>query len=112
MPTWTLWKVSIRLALILMTCSLFVCKEVRSPQELRSVPLGLPVPFLVLDARRYALSDYPQCFRFGNRHADPMRLKPLAALASVLLLTLTLVALARVLGVGWSPGNAPRSGER
>ena len=109
MPTWTLWKVSVRLALILMTLSLFVCREVSAPEELGEVALGLPVPFVILDARRHAPPEYPQCYRFGNPHEDSMRLRPLAALADLVMLTLSLVVAARALGIGWSAsgGGSP-----
>ena len=95
-PSWTLCKVSLRLALILMTCSLFVCKEVRSPAELGHVALGLPIPFVTLDASGYAPAEYPRCFGFGNPHADVMRLRPLAAVANLALLTLALMLAARL----------------
>ena len=96
-PSWALCKVSLRLALILMTCSLFLCREVHSPEELTAVPLGLPIPFVTLDASARAPSEYPACLGFGNPHDDSMRLRPLAALADLLLLTSLLVVVTRAI---------------
>ena len=104
-PSWTLCKISLRLALILMTCSLFVCKEVRSPEELGRVALGLPIPFVTLDASRHAPAEYPHCFGFGNPHADVMRLRPLAAVVDLTLLTLALMVAARLVRPVSGRGN-------
>ena len=104
-PSWTLCKISLRLALILMTCSLFVCKEVRSPEELGRVALGLPIPFVTLDASRQAPAEYPHCLGFGNPHADTMRLRPLAAVADLALLTLALMVAVRLVRPASGQGN-------
>ena len=109
-PTWTLVKVSVRLALILMTLSLALCREVRTPEALESVALGLPVPFVTLDARRLATEGPPRCVRFGRPRVDPMRLRPWGALASLVSLTLALVVAARALGLGWRPRGGGDAG--
>ena len=109
-PTWTLVKVSVRLALILMTLSLALCREVRTPEALESVALGLPVPFVTLDARRLGAEGLPRCVRFGRPRVDPMRLRPRGALASLVSLTLALVVAARALGLGWRPRGGAGAG--
>ena len=108
-PSWTLVKVSVRLALILMTLSLALCREVRTPEALESVALGLPVPFVTLDARRLASEELPRCVRFGHPRVDPMRLRPWSALASFVCLTVALVAAARPLGLGWGSSEGRKA---
>ena len=105
-PSWTLAKVSLRLALILMTLSLFAPVEVDSPAGMERVAFGLPVPFVVQDARRYASGAYPRRVRLADPRQDPTRLRPLAALADLVLLTLGLMAAARALGVDRAAGRA------
>lgn len=109
MPTWTLVKVSVRVALILMTLSLLPCEKVRSPEALAEVVLGLPVPFVAVDARRLESRGFPQCVGFGRPRVDPMRLRPLAALASLASLTLAVMLVARLAGIGWTT-DAHRDG--
>lgn len=104
-PGWTLVKVSVRLALILMVASLFPCTDVESPQELRNVPLGLPLPFVVMDAGRLDGTGFPQCVRFSSPRVDPMRLRPLPAVLDLVLLSAAVMAVARVMGTGWRPGR-------
>ena len=98
-PSWTLVKVSVRLALILMTLSLFACTDVESPAGMERVALGLPIPFVVQDARRHASGPYPRCVRLADPRLDPTRLRPLAALADLALLSFGLMAAARALGL-------------
>ena len=105
-PGWTLIKVAFRVALMLMTASLFLCRDVASPTAMAAVPLGLPIPFVELDARRRASGPYPRCVRFGDPRVEPTRLRPLAALADLALLSAALLGGAGLLGVGWRDGRA------
>jgi len=95
MPSWTLWKVALRLALILMTLSLFPCRTVESPDDVAAVPFGSPIPFIVLDARDAGPAVFPARLCFGDPRRRPTRLLPLPALADLVLLTLASVALIR-----------------
>ena len=99
-PTWTLVKVSVRLALILMVASLLLCSRPAPGDGLERVPFGLPVAFVVLDAR--GGDPGPSgCVHLGDPRARPVRLRPGAALASLALVAGALVGAAGAFGIGW-----------
>ena len=103
---------SFRVALMLMTGSLFLCAKVGSEEELRGVPFGLPIPFVALDARESRPAAYPACLHLANPRDGSVRLRPLPALADLVLLTLGLTLAARAFGVGWTgrPDGPARKG--
>ena len=99
-PTWTLVKLSVRLALILMVASLLLCSRPEPGSGLERVPFGLPVAFVVLDARGSAAGP-SGCVRLGDPRTRPVRLRPAAGLASLALVAGALVGLAGAFGIGW-----------
>ena len=77
-------------AVAIMVATLFVCVEVEDQEAMGDIELGLPIPFVALDARRYTPDVFPQCFALGSPWEDPMRLMPLRAALGVLILSLAL----------------------
>ena len=75
-----------------MTLSLFACREVTSADGMADVRLGLPIPFVSVDARGRPPATFPRCVRLGDPRRAPVRLRPLAAFADLALLTAALVA--------------------
>ena len=52
--------------------SLFIRQSLRSEEELKSVPMGWPFPFIQQDLSGYTPMSWPQTFRFNAPQEHPV----------------------------------------